>query len=354
MKPTNDAFLRALCREKTDFTPLWLMRQAGRYLPEYCETRARAGSFMGLAQNPNYATEVTLQPIDRYGLDAAILFSDILTVPDAMGLGLSFVQGEGPVFAKPVQDEAAVAQLAAPDPNVELKYVMDAVSSIRKALNNRVPLIGFSGSPFTLACYMVEGRGSRDFRTVKTMMYRRPDLFHRILEVNAEAVALYLNAQIKAGAQAVQIFDTWGGMLADGDFQTFSLAYTKKVVEKLIRENDGAKVPSIVFTKGGGEWIADIASIGCDAVGLDWSVNLTRARSVVGDRVALQGNLDPFVLFGDEETIRREARRVLDAYGEVGAGGHVFNLGHGINQFTPVENVRILVDEVHSYSRRHH
>ena len=354
MKPTNDAFLRALCREKTVFTPLWLMRQAGRYLPEYCETRARAGSFMGLAQNPDYATEVTLQPIDRYGLDAAILFSDILTVPDAMGLGLSFVQGEGPVFAKPVQDEAAVAQLAAPDPNVELKYVMDAVSSIRKALNNRVPLIGFSGSPFTLACYMVEGRGSRDFRTVKTMMYRRPDLFHRILEVNAEAVALYLNAQIKAGAQAVQIFDTWGGMLADGDFQTFSLAYTKKVVEKLIRENDGAKVPSIVFTKGGGEWIADIASIGCDAVGLDWSVNLTRARSVVGDRVALQGNLDPFVLFGDEETIRREARRVLDAYGEVGAGGHVFNLGHGINQFTPVENVRILVDEVHSYSRRHH
>lgn len=354
MKPTNDAFLRALCREKTDFTPLWLMRQAGRYLPEYCETRARAGSFMGLAQNPDYATEVTLQPIDRYGLDAAILFSDILTVPDAMGLGLSFVQGEGPVFAKPVQDEAAVAQLAAPDPNVELKYVMDAVSSIRKALNNRVPLIGFSGSPFTLACYMVEGRGSRDFRTVKTMMYRRPDLFHRILEVNAEAVALYLNAQIKAGAQAVQIFDTWGGMLADGDFQTFSLAYTKKVVEKLIRENDGAKVPSIVFTKGGGEWIADIASIGCDAVGLDWSVNLTRARSVVGDRVALQGNLDPFVLFGDEETIRREARRVLDAYGEVSAGGHVFNLGHGINQFTPVENVRILVDEVHSYSRRHH
>lgn len=354
MKPTNDAFLRALCREKTDFTPLWLMRQAGRYLPEYCETRARAGSFMGLAQNPDYATEVTLQPIDRYGLDAAILFSDILTVPDAMGLGLSFVQGEGPVFAKPVQDEAAVAQLAAPDPNVELKYVMDAVSSIRKALNNRVPLIGFSGSPFTLACYMVEGRGSRDFRTVKTMMYRRPDLFHRILEVNAEAVALYLNAQIKAGAQAVQIFDTWGGMLADGDFQTFSLAYTKKVVEKLIRENDGAKVPSIVFTKGGGEWIADISSIGCDAVGLDWSVNLTRARSVVGDRVALQGNLDPFVLFGDEETIRREARRVLDAYGEVGSGGHVFNLGHGINQFTPVENVRILVDEVHSYSRRHH
>ena len=354
MKPINDAFLRALSREKTDFTPLWLMRQAGRYLPEYCETRTRAGSFMGLAQNPDYATEVTLQPIDRYGLDAAILFSDILTVPDAMGLGLSFVQGEGPVFAKPVQDEKAVDALYVPDPHSELKYVMDAVSNIRRALDNRVPLIGFSGSPFTLACYMVEGRGSRDFRTVKTMMYRRPDLFHRILDVNAEAVAAYLNAQIKAGAQAVQIFDTWGGMLADGDVQRFSLAYTKKVLNKLIHENDGEGAPSIVFTKGGGEWLEDIAAIGCDAVGLDWSVNLARARRVVGDRVALQGNLDPFVLFGDEAAIRREVRRVLDAYGVVGNGGHVFNLGHGINQFTPVENVQILVDEVHSYSRRFH
>jgi len=252
MKPINDCFLRALKREKTDFTPVWLMRQAGRYLPEYCETRARAGSFMGLAMNPDYATEVTLQPIDRYGLDAAILFSDILTVPDAMGLGLHFVAGEGPIFDKPVQSEEAVKNLFVPDPNQELRYVMDAVSSIRKALNNRVPLIGFSGSPFTLACYMIEGRGSRDFRTVKTMMYRRPDLFERVLEVNAEAVAKYLSAQIDAGAQAIQIFDTWGGMLADGDFQRFSLRYTQKVLEQVKALQNNETVPSIVFTKGGG------------------------------------------------------------------------------------------------------
>ena len=354
MKPINDCFLRALKRERTDFTPLWLMRQAGRYLPEYCETRARAGSFMGLAKNAQFATEVTLQPIDRYGLDAAILFSDILTVPDAMGLGLQFVAGEGPVFERPVQSEEAVRALFVPDPNGELKYVMDAVSSIRTALDNRVPLIGVSGSPFTLACYMVEGRGSRDFRTVKQMMYTRPDLFERILEVNAEAVAAYLNAQIEAGAQAVQIFDTWGGMLADGDFQRFSLAYTKKVLDRLVREKDGEKVPSIVFTKGGGEWLADIAATGCDAVGLDWTTNMARARAVVGDRVALQGNLDPFVLFGSEDVIRREVRKVLDGYGPVGTGGHVFNLGHGINQFTPVESVQIVVDEVHEYSRRLH
>lgn len=354
MKPVNDCFLRALKRKPTEFTPVWLMRQAGRYLPEYCETRSRAGSFMGLAQNPDYATEVTLQPIDRYGLDAAILFSDILTVPDAMGLGLSFVQGEGPVFAKPVQTEEAVNALYVPDPNVELGYVMDAVKSIRRTLGNRVPLIGFSGSPFTLACYMIEGRGSRDFRTVKTMMYRRPDLLERVLDVNAEAVAAYLNAQIAAGAQAVQIFDTWGGMLADGDFQRFSLAYTMKVLAKLEKVSDGEPVPSIVFTKGGGEWLSAIANSGCDAVGLDWSVNIARARRETADRVALQGNLDPYVLFGTEETIRREVRRVLDGFGPVKDGGHVFNLGHGINQFTPVESVQILVDEVHEYSRRYH
>ena len=352
--PDNDCFLRALLREHTDFTPVWLMRQAGRYLPEYCNTRAKAGSFMNLAQNPDYATEVTLQPIDRYGIDAAILFSDILTVPDAMGLGLSFVQGEGPVFAHPVQDEEAVNRLFVPDPEDKLGYVTAAVRNIRRALNNRVPLIGFSGSPFTLACYMVEGRGSRDFRTAKTMMFRRPDLFERILDINAQAVADYLNAQIAAGAQAVQIFDTWGGMLADGDFQRFSLAATKKVIDRLTRVSEGRRVPAIVFTKGGGEWIAECAQSGCDALGLDWTTNLARARKVVGDRVALQGNMDPLALFGDEETIRREARKVMDAYGPVGTGGHVFNLGHGINQFTPVENVRILVDEVHSYSRRFH
>ncbi len=289
--PDNDCFLRALLREHTDFTPVWLMRQAGRYLPEYCNTRAKAGSFMNLAQNPDYATEVTLQPIDRYGIDAAILFSDILTVPDAMGLGLSFVQGEGPVFAHPVQDEEAVNRLFVPDPEDKLGYVTAAVRSIRRALNNRVPLIGFSGSPFTLACYMVEGRGSRDFRTAKTMMFRRPDLFERILDINAQAVADYLNAQIAAGAQAVQIFDTWGGMLADGDFQRFSLAATKKVIDRLTRVSEGRRVPAIVFTKGGGEWIAECAQSGCDALGLDWTTNLARARKVVGDRVALQLSL---------------------------------------------------------------
>ena len=344
MKPINYCFLRALKREKTDFTPVWLMRQAGRYLPEYCETRARAGSFMGLAMNPDYATEVTLQPIDRYGLDAAILFSDILTVPDAMGLGLHFVAGEGPVFDHPVQSEEAVAKLYVPESDKELRYVMDAVTSIRKALNNRVPLIGFSGSPFTLACYMIEGRGSRDFRTVKTMMYQRPDLLERVLDVNAKAVATYLNAQIAAGAQAVQIFDTWGGMLADGDFQRFSLRYTRQVLDSLVRENEGEVVPSIVFTKGGGEWLSEI----------DWTVNMTRARRVVEDKVALQGNMDPLALFGPEETIRAEARKVMDGFGMIGNGGHVFNLGHGINQFTPIENVQILVDEVHEYSRRYH
>lgn len=354
MKPINDCFLRALKREKTDFTPVWLMRQAGRYLPEYCETRARAGSFMGLAMNPDYATEVTLQPIDRYGLDAAILFSDILTVPDAMGLGLHFVAGEGPVFDHPVQSEEAVAKLYVPESDKELRYVMDAVTSIRKALNNRVPLIGFSGSPFTLACYMIEGRGSRDFRTVKTMMYQRPDLLERVLDVNAKAVATYLNAQIAAGAQAVQIFDTWGGMLADGDFQRFSLRYTCQVLDSLVRENEGEVVPSIVFTKGGGEWLSEIAASGCNAVGLDWTVNMTRARRVVEDKVALQGNMDPLALFGTEETIRAEARKVMDGFGMIGNGGHVFNLGHGINQFTPIENVQILVDEVHEYSRRYH
>lgn len=354
MKPINDCFLRALKREKTDFTPVWLMRQAGRYLPEYCETRARAGSFMGLAMNPDYATEVTLQPIDRYGLDAAILFSDILTVPDAMGLGLHFVAGEGPVFDHPVQSEEAVAKLYVPESDKELRYVMDAVTSIRKALNNRVPLIGFSGSPFTLACYMIEGRGSRDFRTVKTMMYQRPDLLERVLDVNAKAVATYLNAQIAAGAQAVQIFDTWGGMLADGDFQRFSLRYTRQVLDSLVRENEGEVVPSIVFTKGGGEWLSEIAASGCNVVGLDWTVNMTRARRVVEDKVALQGNMDPLALFGPEETIRAEARKVMDGFGMIGNGGHVFNLGHGINQFTPIENVQILVDEVHEYSRRYH
>jgi uroporphyrinogen decarboxylase len=339
----NDTFLRACRREPTAHTPVWLMRQAGRYLPEYCATRAKAGSFMGLATNVDYATEVTLQPLERYPLDAAILFSDILTVPDAMGLGLSFAQGEGPRFATPVRDEAAVAKLAVPDLD-KLRYVFDAVTSIRRALNGRVPLIGFSGSPWTLACYMVEGAGSDDYRLVKSMLYARPDLMHRILAINADAVAAYLNAQIDAGAQAVMVFDSWGGVLADGAFQAFSLAYTQRVLGKLKRS-----VPAIVFTKGGGAWLETIAASGADVVGLDWTVNLRRARERVQMRVALQGNLDPMVLFGGEAAVRAEARRVLDDFG---AGpGHIFNLGHGINQHTPPEAVTALVDEVHRHSR---
>ncbi|KCB42275.1 uroporphyrinogen decarboxylase [Bordetella hinzii] len=349
----NDVFLRALLREPVPYTPIWLMRQAGRYLPEYRATRARAGSFMGLAQNTDYATEVTLQPLARYPLDAAILFSDILTVPDAMGLGLDFAAGEGPRFARPVRDEADVARLVVPDME-RLRYVFDAVSSIRRELDGRVPLIGFAGSPWTIACYMVEGKGSDDYRQIKTLMYSRPDLLHRILDVNAEATTRYLNAQIDAGAQAVMLFDSWGGVLADGLYQAFSLAYTRKVIAGLQRERDGRRVPVIAFTKGGGMWLEDIAASGCDAVGLDWTVNLGQARARVGDRVALQGNLDPMTLFGSAEAIRAEARRTLDSFGPVGRGGHVFNLGHGISQFTPPEAVSELVDEVHQYSRALH
>ncbi|MFJ1299915.1 uroporphyrinogen decarboxylase [Pseudomonadota bacterium AL_CKDN230030165-1A_HGKHYDSX7] len=349
----NDVFLRALMREPVPYTPIWLMRQAGRYLPEYNATRARAGSFMGLAQHPDYAAEVTLQPLARYPLDAAILFSDILTVPDAMGLGLSFAQGEGPRFATPVRTEADVARLAVPDLE-RLRYVFDAVTTIRRELDNRVPLIGFAGSPWTIACYMVEGKGSDDYRQIKSMLYARPDLLQRMLEINAQATANYLNAQIDAGAQAVMLFDSWGGVLADGLFQQFSLAYTRKVVDALKREADGRRVPVIVFTKGGGMWLEEIAACGCDAVGVDWTVNLGRARERVADRVALQGNLDPMTLFGGAQAIRQEARRTLDAFGPVGKGGHVFNLGHGISQFTPPEAVSELVDEVHTYSRSFH
>ena len=360
----NDSFLRACLRQPTDHTPMWLMRQAGRYLPEYRATRARAGSFMGLATNPQFATEVTLQPLERYALDAAILFSDILTVPDAMGLGLSFEQGEGPRFAHPLRDEADVARLAVPDMD-RLRYVFDAVSAIRKALETtdaqgrrggRVPLIGFSGSPWTLACYMVEGGGSDDYRLVKTLMYTRPDLMQRILDINAQAVAAYLNAQIDAGAQAVMVFDSWGGVLADGMFQRFSLHYTRQVVAALKREADGRRVPCIVFTKGGGPWLQEIAAIGADVVGLDWTVNLGAARTLVGDRVALQGNLDPNVLFAPPEVVQQQAVAVLDSFGPPrradGAwDGHVFNLGHGISQHTPPEHVSALVEAVQQRSR---
>ena len=351
----NDTFLRACLRRPTTHTPVWLMRQAGRYLPEYCATRAKAGSFMGLATNVDYATEVTLQPLDRYPLDAAILFSDILTVPDAMGLGLSFAQGEGPRFAHPVRDEAAVSALQVPDME-KLRYVTDAVTSIRRALNGRVPLIGFSGSPWTLACYMVEGAGSDDYRLVKSMLYGRPDLMERILEVNAQAVAAYLNAQIDAGAQAVMVFDSWGGVLADGAFQRFSLRYTQQVVDALQRERDGQRIPVIVFTKGGGLWLEQIADIGADVVGLDWTVNLGAARAKVGHRVAMQGNLDPNVLFAPPEAVAREAVAVLDSFGRPQRAdgtwdGHIFNLGHGISQFTPPDHVSTLVEAVHRHSR---
>jgi uroporphyrinogen decarboxylase len=352
----NDTFLRACLRQPTDYTPVWLMRQAGRYLPEYRETRAKAGSFMGLATNRDYATEVTLQPLQRYKLDAAILFSDILTVPDAMGLGLSFALGEGPKFERHVRDEAAVAALAVPDMN-KLRYVFDAVTSIRKALNGSVPLIGFSGSPWTLACYMVEGGGSDDYRQVKSLMYARPDLMHRILSVNAEAVAQYLNAQIEAGAQAVMLFDSWGGVLADGAFQRFSLDYSRRVLAQVKTEHEGRRIPRILFTKGGGLWLDEIAGAGADVVGLDWTVNLARARAQVGDRVALQGNLDPNVLFAPPDAVRAQVRAVLDSFGNPRRAdgswdGHVFNLGHGISQFTPPDHVTALVDEVHAHSRR--
>jgi uroporphyrinogen decarboxylase len=349
----NDIFLRALKREPVPYTPIWLMRQAGRYLPEYRATRARAGSFMGLATVPEMATEVTLQPLDRYPLDAAILFSDILTVPDAMGLGLSFVAGEGPKFARPLQDETAVLALDVPDMD-KLQYVFDAVTMIRRELNGRVPLIGFAGSPFTIACYMVEGQGSREYRQIKTMMYARPDLLHHILTINAKATTAYLNAQIAAGAQAVMLFDSWGGVLPDGKFQAFSLAYTKQVIAGLNRQRNGETVPVIAFTKGGGHWLEQIAACGADAIGLDWTADLADARRRTQDRVALQGNMDPMALFAGEQAIRAEARRVLDAYGNVGQGGHVFNLGHGISQFTPPEAVNALVDEVHAYSAPFH
>jgi uroporphyrinogen decarboxylase len=338
----NDTLLRALARQPTGHTPIWLMRQAGRYLPEYNATRARAGSFLKLAKSPALATEVALQPLERYPLDAAILFSDILTVPDAMGLGLYFAEGEGPRFERPLRDEAAIAKLAAPDPAAELGYVLDAVRETRRALGGRVPLIGFSGSPYTLACYMIEGSGSDDWRRVKEMRYSRPDLLHRVLEINAQAVAAYLNAQIEAGAQVAMVFDTWGGSLSAADYEEFSLAYMRKVLGAL------RGVPTILFTKGGGIWLERIAASGCSAVGLDWTIDPREARRRVGDKVALQGNLDPAVLTAPEACVREQARRVLDGFGA--APGHIFNLGHGISPQARPEAVAALVDEVRTYS----
>jgi uroporphyrinogen decarboxylase len=343
----NDTLLRALLREPTPYTPIWVMRQAGRYLPEYNATRRKAGSFLALAKTPELACEVTLQPLARFPLDAAIIFSDILTVPDAMGLGLFFAEGEGPKFERPVRTEADVARLAVPDLD-KLRYVFDALALTRKELHGRVPLIGFSGSPFTLACYMVEGGGSDDFRQVKTLLYRRPDLLHRILTVNAAAVTAYLNAQIAAGAQAVMIFDTWGGALSEAAYAEFSLAYARQVLSGLTRSAGGRIVPRVLFTKGGGQWLEAMAESGADALGLDWQTRIDGARQRVGGKVALQGNMDPMALFGTPEAIEREAQRILDAYGK--GPGHVFNLGHGISQHTPIEGVEALVRAVHSRS----
>jgi len=343
----NDLLLRALLREPTPRRPIWLMRQAGRYLPEYRVTRARAGNFMAMCTNPDIACEVTLQPVDRYPLDAAILFSDILTIPHAMNLGLEFEAGEGPKFERPVRTAADVDRLGVPDPTRELRYVVDAVALIRRELDGRVPLIGFAGSPWTVGTYMVEGGGSKTFGLIKRMMYESPAVLHRLLDVLARSTILYLNAQIAAGAQAVMVFDTWGGVLTPAQYEEFSLRYMAQVVDALTREAEGRRVPSIVFTKGGGAWLGKIAAIGCNAVGVDWTTDLATARRAVDGRVALQGNLDPSALFAPPETLRAETLRVLENFGP--GAGHVFNLGHGITPDVAPERVALLVDTVRSF-----
>jgi uroporphyrinogen decarboxylase len=329
-----------------------MMRQAGRYLPEYRETRAQAGSFMDLCKNPELACEVTLQPLERFPLDAAILFSDILTIPDAMGLGLYFTEGEGPKFERPVRDEAAVAALGVPDPEQDLGYVMEAVRVIRRELDGRVPLIGFSGSPWTLATYMVEGGSTKNFAHCKGMLYDRPELMHQLLSTVADSVTSYLNAQVAAGAQAVMIFDTWGGVLGPREYEQFSLAYMERIIQGLNRENEGRRVPVILFTKGGGQWLARMSESGCDALGVDWTTDLADARVQVRDRVALQGNLDPCILYSSPERIREEVARVLDSYGH--GPGHVFNLGHGIHPNVNPEHAAALVEAVHELSVPYH
>ena len=348
----NDRYLKALLREPVDMTPVWMMRQAGRYLPEYKATRAEAGDFMSLCRNADLACEVTLQPLRRYALDAAILFSDILTIPDAMGLGLSFGAGEGPKFARPIETKAHVDNLPIPDPEGELQYVMNAVRTIRRELKGEVPLIGFSGSPWTLATYMVEGGSSKAFTKIKKMMYTEPHLLHALLDKLADSVILYLNAQIKAGAQAVMVFDTWGGVLAHRDYQDFSLRYMHKIIDGLIRENEGRKVPVTLFTKGGGLWLEAVAETGCDAIGLDWTVNLHDARQRVGHKVALQGNMDPSVLYASPARIEQEVQQILADFGQ--GSGHVFNLGHGIHLDVPTESPKVLVDSVHEFSKPYH
>lgn len=348
----NDRFLRALMREPVDLTPVWMMRQAGRYLPEYRATRSQAGDFMSLCKNPELACEVTLQPLRRFPLDAAILFSDILTIPDAMGLGLYFETGEGPKFKKTIRTAADVDAIGPLNVSADLDYVLNAVKVIRRELNGEVPLIGFSGSPWTLATYMVEGGSSKDFRHLKRMIYDEPQTAHRLLEKLAVAVTEYLNQQILAGAQAVQIFDTWGGALSSPAYQEFSLDYMAKIVSGLIREHEGRKVPVILFTKGGGQWLEKIANTGCDALGLDWTVELADARKRVGGQVALQGNMDPAMLYASPARIREEVARLLESYGH--GNGHVFNLGHGITPDVKPENAKAFIEAVHEFSHPYH
>lgn len=348
----NDRFLRALLKQPVDVTPVWMMRQAGRYLPEYRATRERAGDFMGLCTNPELACEVTLQPLDRYPLDAAILFSDILTIPDAMGLGLYFETGEGPKFKKAVRTEADINALSVINPERDLPYVINAVKTIRRELNGRVPLIGFSGSPWTLATYMIEGGSSREFRRAKEMLYNQPQLMHRLLDVLADSVIVYLNAQIEAGAQAVQVFDTWGGALSHSAYQEFSLNYMAKIVKGLIREHQGRQVPVILFTKGGGQWLEVMAETGATALGLDWTTDIASARSRVGNKVALQGNMDPSILYASPARIRTEVASILAAYGP--GSGHIFNLGHGITPEVDPANAGVFIEAVHELSPQYH
>jgi uroporphyrinogen decarboxylase len=348
----NDRLLRALLREPVDVTPVWIMRQAGRYLPEYRAVREKAGDFRTLCTTPELACEVTLQPLRRFKLDAAILFSDILTIPDAMGLGLYFTEGEGPRFKQPVRTAADVKALRAPDPEVELRYVMDTVRLVRRELDGKVPLIGFGGSPWTLATYMVEGSGSKEFGLVKAMMFDQPQLMHRLLAVLADAVTAYLNAQVAAGAQALMVFDTWGGVLSPRDYRIFSLAYMERIVRGLTREHEGRRVPVILFTKNGGQWLEAMAATGCDALGIDWTTDLADARMRVGNSVSLQGNMDPSMLYAADERLREEVGTVLDSYGR--GSGHVFNLGHGIHPQVNPDKVAVMVDAVHELSRPHH
>jgi uroporphyrinogen decarboxylase len=348
----NDVFLRALLRQPTERTPVWMMRQAGRYLPEYRATREKAGSFLKLCMTPELACEVTMQPLERFPLDAAILFSDILTVPHALGLGLQFETGEGPKIERPVRTRADVAKLAVPDPETELRYVMDAVRLIRRTLAGRVPLIGFAGSPWTVATYSVEGGSSREFSVIKAMLYDDPATLHALLALLAKATTAYLNAQIAAGAQAVMVFDTWGGVLTPQQYRDFSLQYMQSIVESLTRERDGQRVPVILFTKGGGAWLDVMAQTGCDALGVDWMTDLADARRAVGDRVALQGNLDPNCLYAQPTKIREQVARVLASYGQ--GHGHVFNLGHGIHPQIPPEHAAAMINAVHELSPQYH